>query len=199
VEKKPTVTRPASSGDYKEQRTVGYFTTEEFYDNEDAYHEAADYLADFIGKLSHRNQNVAASVSDTSSRESSNLMSLQLPRISLPKFSGNFVEWENFRGLFESLVGSKESLSNTQKLHYLKASVRGDAALLISHIQIADTNYEAAWNLLVEEYDNQRAIIHAFAELPIMKIESAVELKNLRDTVAASLVALTNIGRPVDK
>jgi len=186
----------------EEQRT-GYFTTEEFYDAEDAYHEAADYLADLIGKLSHGNQNAAASVSDTSLRESSNLMSLQLSRVSLPKFSGNFVEWENFRGLFESLVGSKESLSNTQKLHYLKGSVTGDAALLISHIQIADTNYEAAWNLLVEEYDNQRAIIHAhihaFAELPIMKTESAVELKNLHDTVAASLAALLNIGRPVDK
>lgn len=32
-----------------------------------------------------------------------------------------------------------------------------------------------------------------------MKTESAVELKGLRDTVAASLAALTNIGRPVEK
>jgi len=75
----------------KEQRTVGHFTAEEFYDAEDAYHETADYLADLIGKLSHGNQN-AASVSDISLRESSNMMSLQLPRILLPKFSGNFVE-----------------------------------------------------------------------------------------------------------
>lgn len=32
-----------------------------------------------------------------------------------------------------------------------------------------------------------------------MKTETAAELKNLRDTVAASLAALTNLGRPVDK
>ncbi|XP_070158806.1 uncharacterized protein [Polyergus mexicanus] len=32
-----------------------------------------------------------------------------------------------------------------------------------------------------------------------MKTESAVELKSLRDTVAASLAALTNLGRPVEK
>jgi len=90
-----------------------------------------------------------------------------------------------------------------QKLHYLKTSVTGEAALLINHIQIADTNYDAAWKLLNEEYDNPRAIIHAhihnFTDLPKMKTETAAELKNLRDTVAVSLAALTNLERPVDK
>ncbi|XP_029659125.1 uncharacterized protein LOC115233057 [Formica exsecta] len=182
-----------------EQRTVKYFTEEEFFAAEDVYHEAADYLADVIGKFTRCDSNAASSVSDVSSRELSSAVSLQLPRILLPKFSGNFAEWENFRGIFESLVASKESLSNTQKLHYLKASVTGEAAVLINHVKIADTNYDGAWKLLIEEYDNQNAIIHAhinaFAVLPIMKTESAVELKGLRDTVAA----LTNLSRPVEK
>ncbi|XP_070171009.1 uncharacterized protein [Polyergus mexicanus] len=186
-----------------EQRTVPYFTEEEFFTAEDVYHEAADYLADVIGKFSRCDPNAASTVSDISSRELSGAVSLQLPRIPLPKFSGNFAEWENFRGIFESLVASKESLSNTQKLHYLKASVTGEAAVLINHVKIADANYDGAWKLLIEEYDNQNAIIHAhihaFADLPIMKTESAVELKGLRDTVAASLAALTNLGRPVEK
>ncbi|XP_070153697.1 uncharacterized protein [Polyergus mexicanus] len=186
-----------------EQRTVPYFTEEEFFTAEDVYHEAADYLADVIGKFSRCDPNAASTVSDISSRELSGAVSLQLPRIPLPKFSGNFAEWENFRGIFESLVASKESLSNTQKLHYLKASVTGEAAVLINHVKIADANYDGAWKLLIEEYDNQNAIIHAhiqaFADLPIMKTESAVELKSLRDTVAASLAALTNLGRPVEK
>ncbi|XP_070170845.1 uncharacterized protein [Polyergus mexicanus] len=186
-----------------EQRTVQYFIEEEFFTAEDVYHEAADYLADVIGKFSRCDPNAASTVSDISSRELSGAVSLQLPRIPLPKFSGNFAEWENFRGIFESLVASKESLSNTQKLHYLKASVTGEAAVLINHVKIADANYDGAWKLLIEEYDNQNAIIHAhihaFADLPIMKTESAVELKSLRDTVAASLAALTNLGRPVEK
>ncbi|XP_070170823.1 uncharacterized protein, partial [Polyergus mexicanus] len=186
-----------------EQRTIQYFTEEEFFTAEDVYHEAADYLADVIGKFSRCDPTAASSVSDISSRELSGAVSLQLPRIPLPKFSGNFAEWENFRGIFESLVASKESLSNTQKLHYLKASVTGEAAVLINHVKIADANYDGAWKLLIEEYDNQNAIIHAhihaFADLPIMKTEYAVELKGLRDTVAASLAALTNLGSPVEK
>jgi len=183
----------------EEKRTVGYFAAEEFFAAEDAYHKAADYLADIIGKLSRVDSNAAASVSDVSFRELNGAMSLQLPRISLPKFSGNFAKWENFRGLFESLVASKESLSITQKLHYLKASITGEAAVIINHIQIADANYDAAWKLLIDEYDNKRAKIHAhinaFADLSIMKTETAAELKNLRDTVAASLAALTNLER----
>ncbi|XP_070171514.1 uncharacterized protein [Polyergus mexicanus] len=134
-----------------EQRTVKYFTEEEFFTAEDVYHEAADYLADVIDKFSRCDPNAASSVSDISSRKLSGAVSLQLPRIPLPKFSGNFAEWENFRGIFESLVASKESLSNTQKLHYLKASVTGEAAILINHVKIADTNYDGAWKLLIED------------------------------------------------
>ncbi|XP_011884042.1 PREDICTED: uncharacterized protein LOC105571179 [Vollenhovia emeryi] len=187
----------------EDQLVVEYFADKEFLAAEDAYHEAADHLADCVGKFSRDRSDVAASSVSDSSLQDTSASSLQLPRISLPKFFGKFTEWENFRGIFESLVASQESLSNTQKLHYLKACVTGDAAVLINHIQIADTNYDAAWKLLVEEYDDQRAIIHAhiqaFAELPIMKTESAGELKNLRDTVAASLSALTNLERPVEK
>ncbi|XP_070170737.1 uncharacterized protein [Polyergus mexicanus] len=148
-----------------EQRTVQYFTEEEFFTAEDVYHEAADYLADVIGKFSRCDPTAASSVSDISSRELSGAVSLQLPRIPLPKFSGNFAEWENFRGIFESLVASKESLSNTQKLHYLKASVTGEAAVLINHVKIADTNYDGAWKLLIEESAISR---------PLARVKNAV-------------------------
>lgn len=135
----------------EEQRSIKYFASEEFYAAEDVYHEAADHLANVIGGLSSDSSGVAVSASDTSIRDSFGNVPLQLPRISLPKFSGNFTEWENFRGLFESLVATKESLSNTAKLHYLKTSVTGEAALLLNNIQVTDSNYDGAWKLLVEE------------------------------------------------
>lgn len=119
----------------------------------------------------------------------------------LPKFFGNFSEWENFKSIFESLVSSNDALSNTQKLHYLKVNLSGDAALLINNLKVSDENYEAAWKLLVDEYDNQNAIIfahiHAFADLPKIKTENVMELKRLRDHTAASLAALTTLERPV--
>ncbi|XP_071629518.1 uncharacterized protein [Temnothorax longispinosus] len=185
----------------EERKTAPYFLEEQFYAAEDAYLEASDYLNDTVGKLSKSEPSTAEKGSYHSFRDAFAGESLQLPRITLPKFSGNFAEWENFRGIFESLVAVNESLSNTQKLHYLKASVTGDAALLINSIKVSDAKYQAAWQLLADEYDNQNAIIHshihAFTDLPKMKTENVIELKQLRDNVSASLAALTNLDRPV--
>ncbi|XP_029174701.1 uncharacterized protein LOC114943277 [Nylanderia fulva] len=138
---------------------------------------------------------------DSSIREGIHNHNFQLPRISLPKFSGKFSEWESFKNTFESLVASNDSLSNTQKFHYLKTSVISDAASIISNLKISDANYESVWQLLIDEYDDQLTLIythiHAFMCLPTMKAENVAEMRKLRDTVSASLAALTNLKRPV--
>lgn len=149
----------------EQRKTLPYFAKDEFVAAEATYIETADYLHDTISRFA--NDDLAERSTD-SIRDSVGPR-LQLSRIALPKFSGKFTEWENFRGIFESLVAANDSLSNTQKLHYLKASVTDEAALLINNIQISNVNYEAAWQLLVDEYDNSYAIIHAhiraFSEL----------------------------------
>lgn len=140
--------------------------------------------------------------SDVSYRDASSQFILQLPRITLPKFSGDFAEWENFRSLFESFVASNDAIPNTQKLHYLKTSLDGDAAKLIKNLKISDANYVSAWQLLLDEYDKSALIhthIHSFAGLPKMKTENVAELKKLRDTASAALAALKNLGCPIDK
>lgn len=187
----------------EEQRSTQYFAKDEILDVEDAFLEAADYLNDAIGKFTKVETAPSDKGNESSFRDSLSATALQLPRITLPKFSGNFSEWKNFHGIFESLVATNDSLSNTQKLHYLKASFSGDAALLVSNIRVSDANYDAAWQLLAKEYDNQSAIIHAhihaFADLPKMKTETVSELKRLRDNVSVSLAALTNLDRPVSQ
>lgn len=140
---------------------------------------------------------------DSSFRDAQGSAPLKLPRISLPKFSGNYLEWENFRNTFESLLIHNGVLTNIRKFHYLKSSVTGDAALLIANLKISDANYESAWQLLLDEYDDKQALIHAhihsFMSFPPMKSENVSELKKLRDTLSASLAALTNLGSPVDQ
>ncbi|XP_018358983.1 PREDICTED: uncharacterized protein LOC108758486 [Trachymyrmex cornetzi] len=103
--------------------------------------------------------------------------------------------------MFESLVACNDTLSNTQKFHYLKTSVTGDAAIMISNLKISEANYESAWQLLIEEYDDKQTLVythlHAFAHLPIMKTENVNDLRKLH-AVASSLAALKNLERPVD-
>lgn len=75
-----------------EQRTNPYFIGEQYLVAEEAYHDAADYMNDaldrFVKELTH---NIDRST-DSSYRDSFSSESLQLPRISLPKFSGKFIE-----------------------------------------------------------------------------------------------------------
>lgn len=187
----------------EERKTAPYFLNDSYFEAEDAYNEAADHLNKTMGRLCKTETPSSKIGSDSSYREACSDNALQLPRISLPKFSGNFLEWENFRNTFESLVVSNETLTNTQKFHYLKSSLQGDAALLIANLRISDANYESAWQLLVNEYDDGQALVHAhihsFVSLPPMKLENVHGLKKLRDTLSASLAALANLGRPVDK
>jgi hypothetical protein len=50
-------------------------------------------------------------------------------------------------------------MSNTLKFHYLKSSVTGEAASLINKLQISHDNYTSTWKILVEEYNDKRALI----------------------------------------
>ncbi|XP_029157231.1 uncharacterized protein LOC114929733 [Nylanderia fulva] len=185
----------------EEQKTVSYFLNGDFLSAEEIYHDTADLLRDTISRFSINQSPLLEHSTDSSIREGIHNHNFQLPRISLPKFSGKFSEWESFKNTFESLVASNDSLSNTQKFHYLKTSVISDAASIISNLKISDANYESVWQLLIDEYDDQLTLIHthihAFMCLPTMKAENVAEMRKLRDTVSASLAALTNLKRPV--
>ena len=50
-----------------------------------------------------------------------------LPKIDLPKFSGKFSDWENFRDVFRSIIYRREDLSLIMKLHYLCTRLTGEA------------------------------------------------------------------------
>ncbi|GIX87492.1 hypothetical protein CDAR_463221 [Caerostris darwini] len=65
------------------------------------------------------------------SKLNTNVNNLKLPRIELPIFTSNYIDWISFRDLFLASVGNNESLSDSQKLQYLKLSVKGEASPLL--------------------------------------------------------------------
>ncbi|GBO16332.1 hypothetical protein AVEN_229758-1 [Araneus ventricosus] len=58
------------------------------------------------------------------------LLSVKLPDIPHPKFSGKYKEFGNFKSQFINLIEDNDGLSNTQKLYYLKSSLTGEAKLI---------------------------------------------------------------------
>lgn len=123
---------------------------------------------------------------------------VNLPKISIPTFSGTYSEWPTFRDLFTSLVHNNESLDNVQKLHYLKGQLSGEAEQLIRHTPITGDNYSQCWDLLEKRYNNKRylsnCILTKLFNQKQLNGESSAGLKSLLDTTCDCLSALQNIG-----
>lgn len=126
---------------------------------------------------------------------------VKLPRVTIPKFSGDYFKWISFRDLFGTMVKDKITLSDGQKMQMLKTLVDGEAAALISDLTIADVNFDSAWLRLVERYDNNRVVVykhlHKLITQPAAKNESK-SLKKVLDTTDQTLLALKNMNRPVE-
>ncbi|XP_029161734.1 uncharacterized protein LOC114933374 [Nylanderia fulva] len=75
------------------------------------------------------------------------------------------------------------SAHNENKHQYLVGAVTGSAAKIIESIEISVQNYEIAWNLLKNRYEDPKALkrrhIHCLFEAPKVGRESAVEIEEL--------------------
>ena len=56
---------------------------------------------------------------------------VRLPRLDLPTFSGNALEWQPFWDRFNAAVNSNPTISDIQKLNYLRSQLRGETSLVI--------------------------------------------------------------------
>ncbi|XP_044760854.1 uncharacterized protein LOC123318300 [Coccinella septempunctata] len=128
-----------------------YILDKVFEETEEIYLDIKAEFKTFLDSLMKQNTipGVAQGVSEDFER---------LPRISIPKFKGDFCQWESFRDLFTSLVIEKPNNSNVTKLHHLKTSLEGDAARTISSFAIRAENFDIAWKKLNERYENKRRL-----------------------------------------
>ena len=127
----------------------------------------------------------------------------KLPKLDLPTFSGDYLTWTSFFDLFKGAVHNNPTLLDSQKLQYLKASLKGDAAKLLSSVTITDANYTVALKMLRDRYQNNRMIlrshVNAIAVQKPLTQETAKDLRQLLETVEEHRLALENMGQPVNQ
>ncbi|XP_011169838.2 uncharacterized protein LOC105202846 [Solenopsis invicta] len=127
--------------------------------------------------------------------------SIRLPKIDLPTFSGAYEEWHPFFDVFNSLIHSNNSLKDIQKFHYLKSSLKSDAAETIASLEISDINYADAWSRLRERYENERLAVQnhikAIFDLPTLRRENAAILRNILDSTLKHTRALQALKQPI--
>jgi hypothetical protein len=99
------------------------------------------------------------------------------------------------------MIHERNDLTNIQKFHYLKSSVKGEAQKLIVHLAITHDNYVTAYNLLKSRFENKRIIVqqhvNTIINLPQVTKGSPASLRQLLDGLSTNLSILQNLDIPV--
>ena len=130
---------------------------------------------------------------NTSSQRQNNI---RLPKLSNELFEGDPKHFLEFLDLFLFSIHENDSISNVQKLTYLKVLLKGDGASCISWFKITDENYEACVSLLKERYDKQLTVSSYMTNvlnLPQLTFFDR-ELRKIISTGETQLHSLENLG-----
>lgn len=149
--------------------------------------------------LANCKQSRVPSAADCGSRSGKQNL-VKLPTIQIPKFSGSFNTWLEFRDTFTSLIHNNDGIDDVNKFHYLRSSLEGSAAVVVSSIEFSSSNYNIAWKLLCDRFDDKRLLIqhHVASLFGIESVtrETASSLKGIMDHLNKNLRALDSLGEP---
>ena len=137
-------------------------------------------------------------ISDTSrSREIT-----RLPKLTIPTFSGNVLEWQSFWDCFETAVHNNPALSNVQKLNYLRAQLQEGALRVVAGLPLTNTSYAHSVTLLRDRYGQPHKLISAHMKALIELPGPSNTLASLQwfyDAIEAHTRSLASLGKPIDE
>ncbi|XP_045206508.2 uncharacterized protein LOC123558696 [Mercenaria mercenaria] len=125
----------------------------------------------------------------------------RLPKLTLPKFDGDLLQWQSFWDSFESSVHSNMNLSDVQKFGYLKAQLEGTAAMTVEGFALTNANYKRAVELLCERYGQQNKIVHATMQALLNLPAPSSTISSLRqfyDKMETYIRGLESLGQSRD-
>ncbi|XP_053968834.1 uncharacterized protein LOC128870258 [Anastrepha ludens] len=122
---------------------------------------------------------------------------MKLQEIKIPIIYGEMNQWSSFSDLFQGLVHNSKHFTEVEKMFRLKSSLGGEAGRLIQHLPVTEYNYEAAWQILQERYENKRlqftTQVDRLFDQPTANGESAASMKQLLDTTKECIYALKGL------
>lgn len=131
---------------WEEVKTHEYYLSDLLGQTEGIYVQQRAALLDWEGSLKVIKEDARSTLSDTPPPPRTTL-----PRIQPPHFSGKYEDWPPFRNLFRSLIVNDPVISD---VHYLKASLKGEAELLVRSLSTTEENFPRAWQVLIDYYEN---------------------------------------------
>lgn len=93
-------------------------------------------------------------------------------------------------------------MAKINKFYYLKGALKGSAALVISEVTFCENNYDTAWQLLCDRYNNKRLLLNhhlkSLFNVESITQESSAAIHSLIDSVHKDLRALKTLSLPTE-
>ena len=125
----------------------------------------------------------------------------RLPKLDLPYFEGNPLNWQPFWDCFQAAVDSNRSLTGVQKLSYLRAQLRGEASRVIAGFQLTNASYADSVQLLRDRfgksYKQVDAHMQALIDLP-GPTNSPSSVREFYDATESHIRSLAALGKTED-
>jgi len=120
--------------------------------------------------------------SATSASSFSKSVKCKLPKLEIPAFSGEPLEWQGFWDRFSLSVDSNESVANVDKFNYLLRFLSGKALSCVKGLTLSSENYLQALGLLKERFGNPQVLISAHMDklIKIKRVKGIDNLESLR-------------------
>ncbi|XP_058456613.1 uncharacterized protein LOC131434010 [Malaya genurostris] len=122
--------------------------------------------------------------------------------VPLPTFDGTYEAWYSFKAMFQTVMARYATESPEIKLYHLRNALVGKAAGIIDQDVINNGDYDAAWAILIDRFEDKRLIIDkhidAIFSLPRISKDSSIELRRMVDVCVKNVQALENLELAVD-
>ena len=84
---------------------------------------------------------------------------VNLPKLQMPIFSGNIMEFRNFWNMFSANIDNNEGISKCAQFSYLVSLLRGEALASINGIEICDKNYDFAKKIVPADFLSLKQLV----------------------------------------
>ena len=127
---------------------------------------------------------------------------VKLPKLNLPVFNGDVLQWQSFWDQFVAAVDSTD-LPDVSKFSYLRASLEGEPKAAIQGLSLTSAHYASACKILKDRFGRKETIIFTHIQkllnLSVPSKCSVSALWKLNDDLQAHTRSLAALGIDGDK
>ena len=134
---------------------------------------------------------------DVTSVTSTGTTDVKLPKLSLPKFSGDVLQWQSFWDQFTAVVDSSD-IPDISKFSYLRSLLEGEAKQSIQGLSLTSQHYQSARQILTDRFCRKERIIFTHIQtllnMPVMNKCLVSNLWKLNDDLQSHTRSLEALG-----